>query len=157
MYKKILVANDGSDGARRAFDFAVELASCFQAELHMISVEEHLPRHALTMTEVEEAKAVEDTYFGQLAMQCERRAGLRGVNLEWTIRPGHELETIVSFAREGQFDLLVVGFYGAQSCFWPDLGRRFAEPHENIALLSSGGQVRRSRFDGLSRLAMARR
>ena len=117
MFNKILIANDGSDGARQAFDCAVELASCFQAELHMISVEEQLLRRALTVTEVEEAKAVEDTYFEQLAIQCKRRAGLRGVNLEWTIRPGHEVETIVRFAEEGQFDLLVVGFTGHRSVF----------------------------------------
>ena len=76
----------------------------------MISVEEHLPRHAETIDEVREEKEVEDTYFGRLAAQSKQRAALRGVNLECTIKPGNEVETIVSFAREGQFDLLVVGF-----------------------------------------------
>jgi hypothetical protein len=56
IFKKIAIAHDGSDGARKAFDCAVELASCFHAELHMISVEENLPQHAQTMLEVDHAK-----------------------------------------------------------------------------------------------------
>jgi nucleotide-binding universal stress UspA family protein len=129
MYKKILVANDGSDGARKAFDCAVELASCFQAELHMISVEENLPRHAQTMLEVREAKESEDTYFGQLATQCKLRAALRGVYLETAIRPGHEVQSIVSVAREGQFDLLIVGFTGRRGAF----GRIWGGTSQNLA------------------------
>jgi len=39
VFEKILVAHDGSDGAQRAFDVAVELASQLQATLHMISVQ----------------------------------------------------------------------------------------------------------------------
>lgn len=118
MYKKILVANDGSDGARKAFDCAVEMASCFQAELHMISVEEDLPYHAETMKmEVRETKAIEDTYFGELAIQCKLRAALRGVYLETAIRPGHEVQSIVNVARKGQFDLLIVGFMGHGRAF----------------------------------------
>ncbi len=52
---------------RRRFDAAAELASRLHANLHMISVEEDLPRYAETMLEVDEEKEVEDTYFGQLA------------------------------------------------------------------------------------------
>lgn len=57
MFKRILVAHDGSDGAQRAFDVSVELASTTEASLHMISVEEDLPRHAeMIVDEVAEVK-----------------------------------------------------------------------------------------------------
>jgi nucleotide-binding universal stress UspA family protein len=42
---KILVANDGSEGARKAFVAAIELAQIYEAELHVVTVEEHLPQH----------------------------------------------------------------------------------------------------------------
>lgn len=132
MFKKMLIAHDGSDGARKAFDRAVELASCFQAELHMISVEEHLPHHAQIMIEVKEAKETEDTYFGQLALQCKHQAALQGVKLECTVRAGHEVETIVTFAREGQFDLLVVGFMGHSKAF----GRIWGGTSQNLTKTS---------------------
>ncbi len=45
MFRKILIANDGSEGAARALSAAIKLAKGQGAELHMISVEE-LPRFA---------------------------------------------------------------------------------------------------------------
>jgi nucleotide-binding universal stress UspA family protein len=112
MYKAILVAHDGSDGAQKAFDAAVELAAAVNARLHMISVEEDLPHQAETIGEVEGEKEEEDSYFDQLAAQSKRRAGLKGMALECTIMAGHEVKTIVDFAQSGGFDLLVVGFMG---------------------------------------------
>jgi nucleotide-binding universal stress UspA family protein len=67
VFEKILVAHDGSDGAQKAFDAAVALALQLKATLHMISVEENIPRYAETMVEVDEEKDAEDSYFGQLA------------------------------------------------------------------------------------------
>jgi nucleotide-binding universal stress UspA family protein len=38
MFKKILVANDGSDGAKKALNVAIDMAQKYNAELHSISV-----------------------------------------------------------------------------------------------------------------------
>jgi nucleotide-binding universal stress UspA family protein len=112
MFNKLLIAHDGSDGAQKAFDVAVDLAVKLQARLHMISVEEDLPKHAETIGEIEDEKDIEDSYFGQLAEQCKRRAALHSVDLDCSILPGHEVKTIVEFIRERRFDLLVIGFAG---------------------------------------------
>jgi nucleotide-binding universal stress UspA family protein len=112
VFEKILVAHDGSGGAQKAFDAAVELASQLKAKLHMISVEENIPRYAETMVEIDDEKDAEDSYFGQLAAQAKRRAALRNVALEISIVPGHEVKAIVDFAAQGAFDLLVIGCHG---------------------------------------------
>jgi nucleotide-binding universal stress UspA family protein len=112
MFENILVANDGSEGGLKAFDAAVELASRLHANLHMVSVEEDLPRHALTIDEVEEEKETADSYYGQLGDQCRRRAALHGITLTYSIIAGHEVKAIIDFARQGRFNLLVVGFTG---------------------------------------------
>jgi nucleotide-binding universal stress UspA family protein len=117
MFEKILVAHDGSEGAQKALDAAVELAARLHLNLHMISVEEGLPRYAETMLEVDEEKEVEDTYFGQPAAQAKRRAALHSVTLECSIIPGHEVKAIVDFATQGAFDLLVVGFTGHSAAY----------------------------------------
>ena len=57
MFRKILVANDGSAGARSALEAAIDLAQNFGAALHMICVEE-IPRFAGTIDEVEGEKEV---------------------------------------------------------------------------------------------------
>jgi nucleotide-binding universal stress UspA family protein len=112
VFERILVAHDGSDGAQKAFDAAVELAAQLTARLHLISVEEDIPRYAETMLEVDEEKEAEDTYFGKLAAQAKRRAALRHVALETSIVTGHEVKSIVDFAKAGGFDLLVIGYHG---------------------------------------------
>jgi nucleotide-binding universal stress UspA family protein len=55
MYTKILAANDGSSGGRKAFAGAIELARKISAELHMVTVEE-LPRFPASIDEVAEEK-----------------------------------------------------------------------------------------------------
>lgn len=117
MFEKILVAHDGSDGAQKAFDAAVELASELGTSLHMVSVEAHLPRYAETLVEVDEEKEQEDSYFSQVAEQAKRRAALHGVQVQSSIVAGHEVKSIVDFASQGEFDLLVVGFKGHSAVY----------------------------------------
>lgn len=112
MFKKILVAHDGSEHARRAFSAAVGLAQCWHSELHMICVEEHLPHYAATVGEVQEEKGEEDTYFQSLAKEAKAEAMAAKVVLHVVITPGHEVETVVKYATDHNFDLLVIGFMG---------------------------------------------
>jgi nucleotide-binding universal stress UspA family protein len=112
MFAKILAANDGSPGARRALELATQLAARFGAELHTISVEEGLPHYAATFDEVDAVKEKENHYFEKVSGEARAMASAAGVVLEAHVIPGHEVETIIEFCREGGFDLLVVGFMG---------------------------------------------
>jgi nucleotide-binding universal stress UspA family protein len=89
MISNILVAHDGSDSARKAFDFAVDLAERLAAHLNLICVEEEIPRHAEVVDELREEQDRADSYFGQLAEQCRGREALHSVQLETSILPGH--------------------------------------------------------------------
>jgi nucleotide-binding universal stress UspA family protein len=46
MYKKILIANNGSDGSFTALVEALRLSRANGSEAHMIYVEENIPRNA---------------------------------------------------------------------------------------------------------------
>ena len=87
MMEQMLVAHDGSDRARKAFDFAVDLAARLGARLRMICVEEEIPRHAEVIDELLEEKT-----------------------------SGERLTTVLlsSFAAAG-LGLAVVGIYGVVS------------------------------------------
>lgn len=117
MISKILVAHDGSDGARRALMVAIELAHRFEAGLHTISVEEGLPHYAATIDEVDAVKEQENHYFASVARDAKAAAAERGVDLHAHTMPGHEVETIIRFCQQGSFDLLVVGFMGHSRIF----------------------------------------
>jgi len=117
VFRKILVANDGSAGARRALAIALDLAARYGAQVHAISVEEGLPHYAATIDEVDAVKEQENHYFEQVAAEARSMAAARGVSLQTHILPGHEVETIIRFCLEGGFDLLVVGFMGHSRIF----------------------------------------
>lgn len=132
MFRKILVAYDGSEGSRRALRAAIELAKRLEAEVQTISVMEHLPHYAATVGEVKEAQAEFEAFFRGLTKQARDQAALQGVGLETVVKPGHEVETIVTYAREGGFDVLVLGFAG-HSNIW---GRIMGSTTQNISRLS---------------------
>lgn len=112
MFKKILVGNDGSEGAKKALRVAIDLAKHYGAEIHSISVEEHLPHYAATVGEVLEAKEEKNGYFKKINEEAKEMAAKEGVVLHTKVLPGHEVETIVDYAKERHFDLIVIGFMG---------------------------------------------
>jgi len=109
MFDKILVAYHGTDRALRAFDAAVQMAHRQDAELHMISVAEDVPRQAELIAEVEDAMQREDSRYCQLASQAKLRAALHSVSLHCAVVVGRKVRAIVEFIQKGQFDLLVIG------------------------------------------------
>jgi len=60
MYRMILVALDGSGGAHAALRRAVLLASEGGRLLHAVAIEDHLPRYAATVSEMQEAREERD-------------------------------------------------------------------------------------------------
>lgn len=117
MFRKILVGNDGSDSAKKALKTAIDLARRYEAELHEICIEEHLPHYAATVGEVVEAKHEAADYFRQVTRDAELVAEAEGVQLISHVLPGHEVEIIVQFAKDHGFDLLVIGFMGHSRVF----------------------------------------
>ena len=112
MFKKILVGYDGSEGAKKALRAAIDLAKHYRAELHSISVEEDLPHYAATVGEVQEAKEEKNGYFVRLVDEAKGLAVAEGITLHSKVLPGQEVQTIVDYAKENHFDLMVIGFMG---------------------------------------------
>ena len=132
MWHKILVGLDGSEGANKALAVAVKLAAQFGAELHSISVEEKLPHYAATIGEVQESKQEAVNYFRKIVAEAQESAWASGVTLHSHVMPGHEVEAIVTFAKDHGFDLLVIGFMGHSKIF----GRIWGSTSQNLAKLS---------------------
>jgi len=114
MYKHILIALDGTPGSLQALRQAIALARITEATLTALSVEEKLPAYAASVGEVEEAKCEMDTYFARIQAAAKEQARAEGVTLDTAVRAGHAAQTIVRFADEGGFDLIVVGADGRQ-------------------------------------------
>src|SRR5438093_12339708 len=109
MFKQIVVANDGSDGGRRALEFACDLANLHRAALHMISVEE-LPYFPASIDEVIETKEAENHKFHAVLETARKLAEAKGMALQAEVVAGHAVATIDERVKALKADLLVVGF-----------------------------------------------
>jgi len=116
MHSKILHAHDGSEGAFKALAEAIELAKLYDAQLHTISVEE-IPHYAGTVGEVIEEQDWENHRFQEAIEKTRQMAEAAGIAIHPHILIGHEVKTIVEFARTHGFDLLVIGFMGHSALY----------------------------------------
>jgi|SRR5882724_648137 len=116
MYKKILIANDGSEGAAAALTTAIALAKRLQSSLHMICVEE-MPQFPTSVDEIEEVKREESHRFGRVVSHACAQAKTHRVKLESHVVAGHAVSRIVEFLENDGFDLLVIGFMGHSALY----------------------------------------
>src|SRR5512146_1633606 len=117
MFRKILVAHDGSDHGWKAFAAGLAVAAPARAAVHVVSVREKLPVYAATVGEVMEASSEIKAFFDDLTARVATEAQEAGVPVTVKILSGHEVQTIVEYARSGGFDLLVIGFMGMSSLY----------------------------------------
>ncbi len=111
MFSRILIANDGSEGAARALAAAIKLAKEHEAELHMILVEE-MPRFPASIDEVLEERAEANHVCQATANRANTLARAEGIKLAPHVVIGHPVSAISEFVANGRFDLLVVGYMG---------------------------------------------
>jgi nucleotide-binding universal stress UspA family protein len=111
MYRKMLVADDGSPGGEKALKSALELAKRLEINLTMICVEE-LPRFPASIGEVVEAQLDAKGVFEKVVASAQALARSHGVAFDAHIVAGDPVRRVVEFAKSGGYDLLVVGFMG---------------------------------------------
>jgi nucleotide-binding universal stress UspA family protein len=111
-FDRILVAIDGSECSNHAYAKALELAVLANAHVTALAIEGPLPAYAATLGEVEEVKREKDDFFTRLAARAERQAIDAGVDIDVSVRAGHPAELISRVARDGGYDLVVLGHRG---------------------------------------------
>jgi nucleotide-binding universal stress UspA family protein len=112
MFKKILVAYDGSKGADRALTLAIQLAREQEAALWALTVADHLPRYPATIDETDETLRTLERTLTRLQHKVRMLASEEGVTVQTITRIGHAGQAIVEAATDGGFDLLVLGRSG---------------------------------------------
>jgi len=116
MYRKILIANDGSEGGTKALGTALALSRRLKAPLHMVSVEE-MPRFPTTLDEVVEEKREANRIFDRVIEHARAQAKAAHVKIETHVIAGHAVPAIVEFIEREQCDLLVIGYMGHSALY----------------------------------------
>ena len=127
MFKKILVPLDGSEHSLRALKIAVQIAKKFEAKITLIHVYSVGIRPVVmpeptTLTPVgipvmaptEVSKVAEATRKAGAAILAdgEEKVKAEGIEVETLLKEGHSVQEIVKTAKEGSFDLIVIGARG---------------------------------------------
>ena len=108
-YKKILAAYDGSAESTEALRRALRLARDLGAEVTAFSVDEHLPRYARGFGKVEQLEGLKKAYFAELRAQALALASEERGAIKTEAIVGHAAESIVGYAQDFGFDLIVIG------------------------------------------------
>jgi nucleotide-binding universal stress UspA family protein len=122
MFDNLLVAYDGSAGAKRALETAVELARRDQAILYALAITPHLPRGAATISEVEEERITHELEKSWQLAEASEFGARNGVLVETEMRMGHPAQQIVQVAEERHVDLIVIGHSGHSGVWGMFLG-----------------------------------
>lgn len=113
MIKRIVVAWDDSEKARRAFDFALEIAEKLEAELRILSVAQ--PPEPPVAVEMEAVLDSAREYYEKSWAPLRAEANALGVPAQFEVRVGHPADQIVRCAAETGADMIVMGHRGKSS------------------------------------------
>ena len=111
MYDKLLVGYDGSTEAHVALSHAISLAQIMGAEVWALWVRE-IPCFAEVPSEITAEEDAAESYLAKLTTEVTRLEREGAVEIHFYSQPGHAAEKIVRYAKEGAFDLVVLGSHG---------------------------------------------
>jgi nucleotide-binding universal stress UspA family protein/predicted transcriptional regulator len=126
LYRRLLVALDGSPLSWQAFQTGLQMAKSLRASLRVISVVEG-PRTPPAASPAPSTNSGElrwdwGTYMQQTQVLAQAQATASGVHLETTIREGHASSVLIDAVREGANDLLLLGATGHEHPWSPTTG-----------------------------------
>lgn len=111
MFHSILVGFDGSEAAKKAFDYALDLAVHYQAALNVVSVAR--PPEPASDVEAEALLESAQEHYAADFSALTAKAQFHKIMLQSLVRFGHPAEQILYQADTIQADLIVVGHRGS--------------------------------------------
>ena len=108
MFKKILLAYDGSEGAKLALEKVTEMAKAGAAELHLLAVG-RIPEYAETVSEVEEAKEQAREFYSKIMEEAAASLLQRDLSSTIHIDYGKPADVILRIAEKWGADLIAIG------------------------------------------------
>lgn len=114
LFKKILVATDGSENAKRAASYGVNIAKATGAEVHALYIIS--TQHAVTTRTVMGWSEAFEEYLankgGVAIADVEKLGKEAGVKVEPVFLKGIPADKILNYAEENNIDLIVMGTHG---------------------------------------------
>lgn len=113
LYKKILIATDGSEYTKNSIDYGIDLAKNTQAKLHVIYVIDTAAFASIPMDAAWESMYELLKQEGEEATRyVAEKAEAEGVEIEKLTVEGHPAEEIIKYAEKNSMNLIVMGTLG---------------------------------------------
>jgi nucleotide-binding universal stress UspA family protein len=115
MYKRILIATDGSDKSRKAAEEGVELAKALGAEIIALNVVNEVVIASAVRQLGSDKKEVEDKLMaaGKKAVDAiQKMAADQGVKVDAIVRTGAPANVVIDMAAANNADLIIMGSHG---------------------------------------------
>ncbi|KJS29400.1 MAG: hypothetical protein VR64_20685 [Desulfatitalea sp. BRH_c12] len=110
MIAKILVAYDGSCQSQKAFEYGLDMATKYSAEMAVLSVAR--PTEPPVNVEIQAVLEHATEYFKSHFEQMKKRSSAASIAASFEVRVGHPAEQIVHMAEEIKADAIIMGHRG---------------------------------------------
>jgi nucleotide-binding universal stress UspA family protein len=112
--RKVLIATDGSETAKKAADFGVQIAGLSGAKVYAVYVIDTTLYYSIPLDEVWSKEVYEqlETMGNEITSDVEIAAKAAGLEAESLVLKGDPAERIIKFAEEQSVDMIVVGSHG---------------------------------------------
>jgi len=130
-YKNILVAYDGSEGAKKALDNSLVLAKIFKSKLIALWVGGFRPYYHETVAEIDEENKAIDSFSTKMKQEIKLKSKEAGFEIEYVHLQGNPAKLIVEFAEKNNIDLIVIGCGGHSGLWGNNLGHVTDKVSEN--------------------------
>jgi len=113
LYKKIMIATDGSEYTKKAVDYGIDLAINTGAKLQAIYVVDAGAYSSIPLSAPMEYAYSLLRQEGDMAIKyVADRAEAAGLEVEGIIAEGHPADEIINYAEKNSIDLIVMGTLG---------------------------------------------
>ncbi len=112
--RQILIAIDGSETAKEAADFGVEMVGCSGAKVYVIYVIETTPYRSVPLDQIWSNSVLEEyeKEGHEATSYVEKIAKDAGMEVESRVLKGNPAEKIVTFAEDNNIDMIIMGSLG---------------------------------------------
>jgi nucleotide-binding universal stress UspA family protein len=131
MYQNILVAYDGSEGAKKALNSSLIFAKALKAKLIALWIGGYRAYYHETVAEVDEENKAIETFSVKLKRELKCISQQEGIEIEYAHLLGNPAKLIVEFAEKNNIDLIVMGCHGHSGLWGDDLGHVTDKVSEN--------------------------
>jgi nucleotide-binding universal stress UspA family protein len=111
VFKKIMLASDGSEHSLRAAETAIEIAKCDQASYVEVVYVVDSSKAKSEVLENWNQLGVEETRSRKIK-KTEEKAKNAGIKFEVKLLRGEPAPTLIEYANENNFDVVVIGSRG---------------------------------------------